>query len=110
VEVGIPWETTMHPGSWDMGEVKYCEKVKIQTDPSLGSHDLLVCGTDTTIAWDWITSPRKGPFVDEKLQTKLALDTDSRIYRVRMKGSWRSARGSEICKCRKTADGLDCEL
>lgn len=97
----------IRPGSWDIGEIKLCQKVELKPDPTLSTETILLCGTDTDITWDILTREDQHPTADYppevRSRAKLALSTDSKRYAVRLPGS------ATHLKCRRTVDGLSCD-
>jgi hypothetical protein len=94
---------TVRPAAWGIGEIQFCRKVKFTLEAT-GEQDLLICGTDTDIAWDMLTDDEKhgGRAATVANETELKIVNDAKTFAVVFRGS------GPLWRCKKTADGLDC--
>ena len=95
---------TLRPAIWDSGEIQFCRKAVFKLEAT-GEQDLLICGTDTDIAWDMLAKDEKqgGQAAAVANETELKIATHAKTFSVVFRGS------GPLWRCKKTADGLDCE-
>jgi hypothetical protein len=94
---------TLRPATWDMGEVQICRKTQFSTTDWTG--DLLMCGSDTLIAWEGLTDQEKQGWhaATTARRAKLRMVAGAKTFSVMLRGS------GPVWRCRKTTDGLTCE-
>jgi hypothetical protein len=95
---------SLHPGTWDIGEIKDCEL-------PASEKEFMVCGYAALQAWAEAEEAEKNSKQDTDSLAKHAAistkhqmrDLDSKIFTVHFNGS------GSFWRCKKTSDGFECD-
>jgi hypothetical protein len=98
---------TLRTRPWEIGEQQFCRQVQYQfiAGPE-GHREILICGTETNIAWDFLTEDeaKGGEAASVAEYMELQMTGDAKTFAVVFHGSTRPH-----WRCVRTAEGISCE-
>jgi len=88
-------------GTWDLNEVKECERASRTSSPPIDGKDVLLCGMDTRQAWklSWIRSDLRTVIYDHARSFAITFHSAGEP----------KGKKETVWKCKRIPEGIYCE-